>query len=249
MNKYLTYLFCAFLFCSCNEFFSNGNDSNSGSETGTGGSMARFTVSGDYLYVLDSERLHTYDISDSSKLELKSIIDISWNMETIFPVEGFLFMGSTSGMYVFSIDNPAKPEYVSNYQHFTSCDPVIVSGKYAYVTLRSDQESWTCSRNVNELQVIDISNIYEPFEVKSYPMTTPKGLAKIGDNLFVCDGLDLLVMDATEPLNMKEVKRFRMDGTPYDVIAKDGILVVSYSNGLVQYSYDNDTIQMLSVLY
>lgn len=250
MNKYIAYFFCVFLFCSCSEFYSNdSSDSYSESGTGTGGSMARFTVKGNYLYVIDSEYLQTYDISDSSNLNLKSRISIGGIMETIFPSEGLLFMGSTSGMYVYSLDDPAKPEYVSNYQHFTSCDPVIVNGKYAYVTLRSDQDNWSCSRNLNELQVIDISDIYNPFEAAAYTMINPKGLAMTGSTLFVCDGLDLVMMDASDPLKMRELKRYEMDGTPYDVIARDSILTVSYSEGLMQYSYNNDTIQMLSVVY
>ena len=158
-------------------------------------------------------------------------------------------MGSTSGMFIYNLNNPAKPQYVSSYSHFTSCDPVIVSGKYAYVTLRSEQGNWSCSRIVNELQVIDISNISQPFEAASYTMVNPKGLAMANGTLFVCDGLDLVAMDATDPLKMKELKRFKMDGTPYDVIARNGLLTVSYSQGVVQYSYEGDTMQMLSVVY
>ena len=106
-----------------------------------------------------------------------------------------------------------------------------------------------CSRGVNELQVIDISNVENPVEKAKYPMTNPKGLAIDGNLLFICDGLDLIVMDAKDPLNMKKIKSFEMDGIPYDLIAKNGLLTVTYSAGIKQYSYDGETIQQLSVLY
>jgi hypothetical protein len=43
--------------------------------------------------------------------------------------------------------------------------------------------------------------------------------------------------------------RFVLDGIPYDVIAKNSLLTLSFSNGLAQYAYANDTIQKLSTLY
>ena len=45
---------------------SGSNDFSGGSESGTGigGSMARFTISGDYLYTVDSWNLNTFEITD-----------------------------------------------------------------------------------------------------------------------------------------------------------------------------------------
>lgn len=249
MIRIFLFVFASLILVSCDEFGFSQDSNTSSDATGTGGSMARFTVKGDYLYVLTDIYLQTYDISDSTKLDLKSSIYLEGLIETIFPSGNYLFMGSTTGMFVYDLDNPFKPEYVSSYSHFTSCDPVIVDGNYAYVTLRSNPNVWSCTRSINELQVIDISNIKNPIKVSSYLMENPKGLALANKTLFVCDGLDLVVMDANNPLELEEIKRFKMDGTPYDVIAKDGILTVSYSEGLVQYSYVGDTIQMLSVVY
>jgi len=211
--------------------------------------MAKFTCKGNYLYVLDNEFLQTFDISDSSKLTLKSRIVVGDNMETLFPTDTLLFMGSTSGMMVYNLKDPSKPRYVSQYTHFTSCDPVVVKGCYAYVTLRTDQNNFSCSRGVNELQVINISSISNPVEVAKYTMVNPKGLAIDGPLLFICDGMSLVVMDATDPLKMTKLKSFELDGTPYDLIAKDGLLTVTYSEGIKQYSYTENNIQFLSDLY
>jgi len=246
MKKYILILACCLgFFCSCN----TDSTESSGNSTGTGGSMARFTCKGNYLYVVDDAYLQTFDISDSSKITLKSRIQVGGTMETLFPADTLLFMGSTSGMYVYNLKNPAAPKFVSEYVHFTSCDPVVVQGKYAFVTLHSADNIWSCSRNVNELQVIDISNIRFPEEKVKYVMTSPKGLAIDGDLLFVCDGMNLVVMDARDPLRMTTLNSFILEGVPYDLIAKNGLLTVSYSAGVKQYRYDGNTIQLLSSLY
>jgi len=238
---------CISLLISCDDWIST--NSSDKASTGTGGSMARFVCKGDYLYVVDDQNLSTYDITDSSKIELKSRQSVGGQMETIFPTDSLLFMGSTTGMYIYNIRMPFNPVYISQYNHFTSCDPVVVRGKYAFVTLHSNSEVWSCSRNVNELQVIDISDIRNPVQKNRFTMVNPKGLSIDGNRLFVCDGMDLVVMDATNPLEMNEMNRIEMDGTPYDLIARNGLLTVTYSAGIKQYSFDGDTIQQLSVLY
>jgi hypothetical protein len=56
-------------------------------------------------------------------------------------------------------------------------------------------------------------------------------------------------MRATDPLTMTVKQRFKMEGIPYDVIARNGLLTLSFGDGLAQYTYTGDTIQWLSTLY
>jgi len=248
MKKMILLLALSGILFSCDPSFDNGSDSSS---SGTGGSMAKFTCIGNHLYVVDESYLQTFDISDSTKITRTSRILSDWSnrIETIFPKDSLLFLGSTSGMYIYNLKDPATPKFVYLYTHVTSCDPVVVQGKYAYVTLRTDYDTWSCSRGVDQLEVIDISKTNAPKNVGTYPMVNPRGLGIDGTHLFICDGMDLLVMDATDPLALTEIKRMELDGTPYDVIAKNGILTLSYSLGLKQYSYSNDTIQEISTIY
>jgi len=236
------------LFFACD--YGSSSDSSDAS-SGTGGSMARFTCIGNYLYVVDDHYLRTYDISDSSKITQTSSIGASWgaSIETVFPKDSLLFLGSTGGMYIFNLKKPSIPHYISTTEHITSCDPVVVQGKYAFVTLRTDNDVFSCSRGVNQLQVIDVSNLNNPITKGTYEMVNPRGLAIDGNLLFVCDGMDLVVFNVTNPLLVTETKRFELDGTPYDVIAKNGLLILSYSSGLKQYSYSNGTIQEISTIY
>ena len=132
---------CISLLCACDTTPSSSDVTHS--SNGTGGSMARFTCKGDYLYVVDENNLTTYNVSDSSKIVLKSRTFVGGAMETIFPADSMLFIGSKSGMFIFNLKKPAVPEFLSRYNHITSCDPVVVQGKYAYITLHSSEESWS----------------------------------------------------------------------------------------------------------
>src|SRR5690606_11985836 len=108
-----------------------------------------------------------------------------WGIETIFPFDNKLFIGSTTGMHIYDIGNPASPEAMAVYNHVTACDPVIVNEKYAFVTLRSGN---FCQPGTDLLEVIDIEDPYHPRLLKSYPMENPHGLGLSGDNLYVCEG-------------------------------------------------------------
>ena len=54
-----------------------------------------------------------------------------------------------------------------------SCNPVMIDGKYAYVTLRSGR---TCSGGANALEVIDLTNFNQPRLVSAFAMFSPQGL-------------------------------------------------------------------------
>ena len=127
----------------------NNDSSSSDLSSGTGGSMARFTVSGNYLYTVSSNELDVYNISTSTEPDLVKEVGISAYVETIFPKDTLLFMGTRTGMLIYNNSNPEQPEYLSEYWHIYSCDPVIVEGHYAYVTLNTES-SW-CGRSNNRL--------------------------------------------------------------------------------------------------
>lgn len=228
------------LFASCDNF--EMNDSGSSSQAG---SMARFVVKGDYLYVVGNDNLMTVDIDDSTHVSITSSKYIGADIETIFSHDALLFMGSRYGMYAYRLDQPSKPSLVSVVEHIPSYDPVVVRGNYAFVTLRSGI-SWN---SVDELQVFDIRQLDNPVQVATYPMTSPRGLAITDSLLFVCDNTSLVVMNALDPLHMNVLHRFTLNGVLNDVIANKGLLTISHGGGLAQYAYDNDTIRQISSLY
>jgi hypothetical protein len=206
--------------------------------TGIGGSMARFTIEGDYLYLLDAGSVHSVSIETLDNPIAKSKNMIAWDIETIFPNNGKLFFGAQSGMYIFGLTDPEKPNQISRYAHVRSCDPVVVEGDLAYVTLRSGT---TCQGFTNQLEVIDIKDLTNPVLLKIYPMTNPHGLGIDNKNLFVCDGDDgLKIYDATDYLKISDnqLAHYKNINT-YDVIPYNNVAIMTGKDGIYQFDYSN----------
>ncbi|WP_372641825.1 LVIVD repeat-containing protein [Ancylomarina sp.] len=217
------------------------------STTGTAGSMARFILSNDALYVLKNEhQLTVYDISNVNSMTHSGDFNVGWMMETLFISENRLFIGGQNGMNIYDLSSPYSPEFISNYNHFRGCDPVVVENNTAYVTIRSGN---TCGQNQNVLDVIDLSDINLPKQIKSYQMTEPYGLGIDNSILFVCDGsAGLKIYDANDPLTITQhVLALYPDINTYDVIPFGDLLICIGRDGLYQYDYsDIENIELLS---
>ncbi len=212
--------------------------------TGIGGSMARFAIASDHLYSVSYSQLSSFNINIPYEPKLTNSKNIGWNIETIYPFQDKLFIGSNSGMFIYDINDASDPTFVSQFSHVTSCDPVIADEKHAYVTLRSGT---ACQGFTNQLEVLDIAQITQPSLLKTYPMTNPHGLAKDGNLLFICDGKDgLKVYDATDVNGLKLIKTISGLET-YDVIAFNDIAIVVAKDGLYQFDYsDSKNINQIS---
>lgn len=225
---------------------SNVSPVNPTPTAGIGGSMARFTIASDRLYVLDNFMLNVVDVSNSTRITLKKTVQINSDVETIFPYEQNLFLGSQTGMHVYDISATDDPKKLSTFWHLKSCDPVVVSGHFAYVTLRSET---FCNGNINELQVIDVSDLASPKHLSTYQMTNPHGLGIDNNTLFVCDGDDgLKIYDATEKNRISEnLKAHYKDIQAFDVIPFNNVAMMIGEDGLYQYDYsDLKNIKLLS---
>jgi len=215
---------------------------------GIGGSLARFTIKNKYLFALDGANLDIVDLSSPKSPKAKKETVLSWDVETIFPYNQYLFFGTQIGMLIYDVQSPENPAYVSTYAHLRSCDPVVVEDNYAYVTLRGGS---TCAGFTNQLEVIDISNLKSPSIVKTCPMTGPYGLGIENGTLFVCDGdSGLRVLDATDANKVCEAQLAHYDNIhALDVIPYQNIAMLIGKDGLYQYDYANlKSIKLLSTL-
>lgn len=218
--------------------------------SGTAGSMARFAITQNYLYTLNGDNLKPYYIINPIFPEPKREIELGWGIETLFPYNNNLFIGSQRGMHIYNLDEPSDPRFLSTYEHITSCDPVVVSENTAYVTLRNGTN---CRNGVNELHLIDISDLENPSLINKEAMTNPYGLGVDSKyrnkTLFVCDGdAGLKVLNVTNPLNVQHIAAdSSING--YDVIAHRDILMMIGKDGLYQYNYqDPRNLRLLSVI-
>ncbi|MGL1933841.1 MAG: hypothetical protein OCD01_02415 [Fibrobacterales bacterium] len=206
---------------------------------GQGGSLARFALSSEYLYAVTDRELITFWVTDESNPKYSSTTDIDWSgIETIYMKEDMLFVGSMNAMYIYDISNPSNPKMASRFSHVTSCDPVVVEGDYAYVTLRTGTG---CRWGDTELEVIDVSDIYSPKLLETYEMANPSGLGIYDDALYVCDGrAGLKVFDIT---NTPELEMVNIVDTieVNDLIVDETNLTLIGPKGMYQYDHSDPT--------
>jgi hypothetical protein len=245
MIKKLTYLLLSIMVGGCSMQDSNDNTfDRANPSTGQAGSLARFSIQGDYLYIVDNTNLKTFNITNPSEPKQTHNTNIGFGIETIFPYQNKLFIGANDAMYIYDFSNPGNPVLLSRYQHITACDPVVAQGNYAYVTLRSG--GGNCPRTLNSLEVIDFTDVTKPVMVNQISMMNPHGLGIDGTDLFVTEGTyGLKRFDITDPVKPVE-KEFLQNTASFDVIPRNKILIAVGVDGLYQYDYSQSPMQLLS---
>ncbi|MDG1715134.1 hypothetical protein [Lacinutrix sp.] len=237
MKKY-SLIVIVFIFLSCD---SNSDNNESASafdgSTGQGGSLARFTTYDNYLYTVDNQDLNVFSIVDNEQPVQVNEIPIGFNIETLFNYKQYLFIGSQNGMYIYSVANPETPEYMSEAQHFTACDPVVANDTHAFVTLHSDIG---CGNTLNQLEIYNIENIQNPVLLSTRNLTKPIGLGLYNDYLIICDD-EVKIFDISEPENIQLVHNINRDA--FDVIIQNNLLILVGEFGVYQYSLDENNIQ------
>lgn len=215
--------------------------------TGVNGSMSRFALYDNKLYVVLNNYMSIFDLSGSQPVKKGESMYIGWDVETIFSYEDNMFMGTPTGMIIFSVKDPLKPEYQSSITHAFGCDPVVVDNDLAYITVRSGN---TCGQNTNELIIVDVENVKAPKFIVSYDMVSPKGLGIDANKLFLCDdGLKIFqITDNPRVLDKNMIKHVKgMAG--FDLIPYNNTLMMIAEDGLYQYDYSNTAdIRLLSKL-
>ncbi len=228
----------AMLLVGCADGQSDGSTGANGSgqnQTGTAGSTARMVIDGDYLYAISGETIQLFDITQPSTPVPWTQVVIDWNIQTLFPYENYLLVGAADGIHILDNSDPASPQYVGDFQHAVTRDPVVAQDDVAYVTLRRD-DTQVANGIVNQLNVIDISDVSNPQLVQTQNLQGPSGLAVQGERLYVCDGrAGLKIFDITErfsPVANQVLSNIECD----DVIATSDTLHVIERSAYSQYN-------------
>ncbi len=215
----------------------NSSSSSSTTTNGTGGSTSRFGLLNDRMYAVSNFDLKVFNTANASNpVFVKKTSLNQGNIETIFPYGNNLFIGSQSGMFIYNTTNPDDPAKLAQFTHVRSCDPVIADGNTAYVTLHGGT---SCGGFSNQLDVLDITSLTNPVFVKTYALTSPRGLAKDGKLLLICDGTaGLKIFSAADAGNILLLKQVpNMDAQ--DVITYKSTAIVTTTKGLYFVDYRN----------
>jgi len=237
MKKYIlpSFFFSLLLTISC-----TSNDelaANLESDTGVGGSYARFLALNDHLYVVDNTSIKTFNLSDESNPFEVDKQEIGERIESIFHFDNRLFIGSGAGLFIYQIGLDGIPtplaatEYFETFDTF-ACDPVVANTTHAYVTLNSlEAVERPCGdgeilNDVNELRVYDITEI-------TAPQLNDQGLK---------------IFNIENPQNIQEVQTFG-NFTAFDVITLNGTLLVVGPDNVYQFNYtDPADIKLISTI-
>lgn len=218
---------------------------------GTGGSLAGFSLYGNYIYAVNQWNMRTFDISDALDPQMVNDQMLWMEGETLFRLEDNLFVGTTSGMMIFDLDNPDAPSYRSEISHFTGCDPVVVEDDKAYVTVRAGSSCGTTGGWESQLMVIDVSNLDNPSTMATYEMDDPYGLGIKDEVLYLCDGkAGLKVYDAVDAFKITD-NLIAQDSTikAIDVIPLTSQIMVMQAEGISQYTFsETDGFNWLSTI-
>lgn len=229
-----------------NDAMTNSSGGSSGGSTGVNGSMSRFGLYKDYLYVVLNDYMSIFNLAGDEPEKAVENMYIGGSVETIFSYKDCMFMGTPTGMMIYSVADPLKPEYQSMMWHVYGCDPVVVENDIAYVTVHSGNN---CGQNFNELIILNVKDVKNPQPIVSYTMTKPKGLGIDNGTLFLCDdGLKIYNAEDSQTLMANRLAHYSgMEG--YDVIPHDNVLMMIADDGIYQYDYSNlKEIKQLSKL-
>jgi hypothetical protein len=249
MKKYIIYLIVFFTITQNQSCTKESAGKALNSNAGKGGSLARFTIVGNYLYTVDKTQLRVFNVADPSLPQLTSTVDVGFEIETIFPFRDKLFIGSTSVVHIFSIENPEQPKKLSEAISPTvmrRCDPVVAKDSVAYATLRTNG---ACGGIQSMLAVYDIKDVLHPLSVNQVPVNEPYGLGYAEDALYVCDKWSLLVFDISEPY-IPTLKHQLAGNEFYDVIIEGNTLICWVKGGVAQYDItDRFTPELITTIY
>jgi hypothetical protein len=208
-------------------------------DTGQGGSLARFAIVGNFMYAVSDWELKIYNITTPNAPQFVATQQVGWGIETMFAYGKNLFLGSRNGVYLYEIQSDGNVLRKSFYPHFTACDPVVSDGQFAYSTVRSGVACRTTD-TINELHILDVSDINSPKLLSTVKMTFPIGLGVDGNYLFVCDKEGLRILNIADRKNPKEL-HYLKNIDAVDVIVLDKNLLIIGKEKLTQISYKDIT--------
>jgi hypothetical protein len=219
-------------------------DAKNGATGSTGSSYATFALVGDQLYRVDDASLLVYDVTAADKPKKVSSNHVGWDIETLFPTSNLLFVGGLRGMYVFDRSDPLHPRQISKIEHARACDPVVVSGSTAYVTLRGGSG---CGQAPDELLCVSIKDPQQPRVLGEKPLESPHGLGVQNAQLYVSHGpKGYSLLDVSTPSTPQILKTWPGEPTRDFIWSGATLFVLGEDNVKIYDATDPSNPQLLS---
>jgi hypothetical protein len=230
MKKIFTLIALSLIVFSCSKDAAGNLE-----QSGKSGSITRFAVFNNYMYVLNMNEVQTYDISNKEKPALLHVLKTDYGLETITIYDNTVYLGSTNALYILDITtNPAQPAILAKSDRveafgFTGCDPVVVKDNYAYSTIKIIVNVCGNISAESALLVYDVTDKRQPKAVDQFALNLPNGLAYKDNYLFVCDeGVDeLVIFDISKPESLKRMDIQVPINDPVDLIINGNQMIVS----------------------
>ncbi|TXD33916.1 hypothetical protein FRC98_20040 [Lujinxingia vulgaris] len=119
-----------------------------------------------------------------------------------------------------SLGTPHAPRLLGEFRQFcpVNYDPVVVQGTVAYRTIIVDQPRSRCT---SRLEVIDLSQPHSPTLRTTLPISRPRGLAVLGERLFVADEHHgVQIFDLSDPVAPSYAATWQIYGVK-DLVVSD----------------------------
>ena len=112
--RYFLFSLLFVLLAACQESASTSDGSSS---TGRGGSTARMTIQGDFLYAIAGSTVQLFDIQSPESPAVWANVQVAWDIETLFPYGDYLLIGAETGMHIMDNTDPRSPYYLAELTH------------------------------------------------------------------------------------------------------------------------------------
>ncbi|MBA7516736.1 hypothetical protein ES705_08784 [subsurface metagenome] len=195
-------------------------------------------VSGDYLFIADTNTLQIFDISDPNSPSYSTSIVTPGAAVDVFVEGNYAYIADyDGGLYIVDISDPTSPSKAGNYTTSGVASEVFISGNYAYLAC-----------NDTGLQVIDISDPTNPSFASSY--NTPGSAIGVwveGNYAYIADGSSgLQVIDITDPTSPVSAGFFDTDGIAQGVcVMSHYAFIADGNNGLLILAISDQTTPKL----
>jgi hypothetical protein len=208
-----------------------GKSSDASSANGSNGSLTRFITVGNYLYTVDNNNLKTYNIANPAQPVFKSTKPVGFAIQTIFPYQDKLFIGSANAMFIYSIANPEQPALLSETVYFVQGrDPIVAFDSVAYSTVQNGRFG---TNNQGVLNIFNIKNLSQPQRMGALLMENPYGMGVKDSALYVCDGTaGLKLFNISKPYQPVSRGTFPQTEVFYDVIVQGNTLIAYIKGGV-----------------